>query len=197
MPMLTPRVCVVSILALVLSTATGDPGRSVSETEEWRVSLELVDTSTRFLLVFRDVVEGMKLLKRGADVNVVGAPSGCGLAHLLCRSAPLEPLSASEVVTLMEQYCSVGLSLNSPDRENAMTPLMYELRYQRRKEVIEALLRLGANPTLRDRFGNLPESYVELDQQSVLYQTLRRARLRWEAIEKRAFQEHLDSRRRL
>lgn len=128
------------------------------------------------LAVERDhMAVAMFLLDHGADVHA-RADGGCMPLHLAARYA-----SAATVEMLIDR----GKANPNAQTTDGRTALHYAARsaedgVTERREVIRALRDLGANPTLRNRRGELPRDVAQKRDFWDAAATLRRAEQKWE-----------------
>lgn len=96
------------------------------------------------------------LIKRGVDVNVrtkhpyTGEPSG--------NTAYFE-IESHDRLDLLNYLLQNGFNVNTQDA-HGMSPLMYAA-WDNKREMVEALLKAGANPNLKDRFGYTALCFVQ------------------------------------
>ncbi|TFA99763.1 Tankyrase-2 [Trichoderma ghanense] len=137
------------------------------------------------LAVERDhMAVAMYLLDHGADVHA-RADGGCMPLHLAARYA-----SAATVEMLIER----GKADPNCQTTDGRTPLHYAARSAEdgdaeRREVIRALRDLGANPTLRNRRGELPRDVAQKRDFWDAAATLSRAELKWEQQQQQRLRE--------
>ncbi|KAL6874793.1 hypothetical protein J3F83DRAFT_728693 [Trichoderma novae-zelandiae] len=137
------------------------------------------------LAVERDhLAVAMYLLDHGADVHA-RADGGCMPLHLAARYA-----SAATVEMLIER----GRADPNCQTTDGRTPLHYAARSAEdgdaeRREVIRALRDLGANPTMRNRRGELPRDVAQKRDFWDAAATLSRAELKWEQQQQQRLRE--------
>ena len=87
------------------------------------------------------------LLEEGADPSLDLGSTPVSSLHF----AVILPASTSHVVSIIEAILASGLSINVPCSEG-QTPLMFAASVEK-PEVVDFLLRKGADPHLKDTFG--------------------------------------------
>ncbi|KAM0473009.1 hypothetical protein ACHAPX_008372 [Trichoderma viride] len=138
------------------------------------------------LAVERDhMAVAMFLLDHGADVHA-RADGGCMPLHLAARYA-----SAATVEMLIDR----GKADPNAQTTDGRTALHYAARsaedgVSERREVIRALRDLGANPTLKNRRGELPRDVAQKRDFWDAAATLRRAEQKWEQQQQQRQQQY-------